>query len=311
MRRRAWNWGVAAGLVVFIRTAGALAQAPPTLPPLGGPPPANAPGAKPLPPLPEAPPPPAPAPPPVGPVQDVTILPPLPPPAAEPSPASVPLAAPVGPVAPGMVLVPMAAPEPPLSIRQHGFSFGLRFDLAYPFGNINSVASIDANEASGAGFASYLGVLFSFGADVGYRLTPHWYVGGYFAAGPATNPIGSQTNCTGSLQCSLNDLRFGLDAKYLGSPQANTDPWIGAGIGWEIANISTDAAAFASYGPEFLHLRAGLDFRLSQHIYVGPEAMFAMGVFTNGLGKNAASGADISAALHEWLSIGVGGHWDQ
>jgi hypothetical protein len=249
-------------------------------------------------------------------VQDVTILPPLPPPAAEPSPASSPLVnpAPVAPAAiapPGMVLAEPPRLEEPVSIRKHGFSFGLRFDLAYPFGSIDAASSLATNEASGAGFSTYMGVLFSFAADVGYRLTPHWYLGGYFAAGPSTNPIGSQTNCTGSSQCSLNDIRFGFDAKYLGSPLAHTDPWIGAGFGWEIANISTDAGAFPSYGPEFFHLRAGLDFRLSQHIYLGPEAMFAMGVFTNGLGKNAASGADISAALHEWLSVGMGGHWDQ
>jgi hypothetical protein len=204
--------------------------------------------------------------------------------------------------------VPEAPPEP---LRPHGFSFGLRLDLAYPFGSINSASgTTDLNEGSTAGFSDYFGVLVSFTADLGYRLSPHWYVGGYFAVGPATNPIGSQTNCTDSSQCSLNDIRFGFDAKYLGSPAAFVDPWIGAGFGWEIANVSTDPSAFSSNGPEILHLRAGLDFRLTQHLFVGPEAMFAMGVFTNGLGVNASSGADISATVHEWLSVGASGHWD-
>jgi hypothetical protein len=320
MRRRAWNFGIAAAFGVFLWVEGAFAQAQPALPPLGGAPPppqANAPGAKPLPPLPDAPPaPPAPAPPPAAPGPDVTILPPLPPSAPEPTPlppsgASIPLStpapAPVTP-APERLAPSEAAPEP---LRPHGFSFGLRLDVAFPFGSINSPSgTTDLSEGTAGGFSDYFGMLISFTADLGYRLTPHWYIGGYFAAGPTTSPFGSANNCTDSSQCSLNDIRFGFDAKYLGSPSAFVDPWIGAGFGWEIANQSTVDSAGASYGPEFLHVRAGLDFRLSRHLFVGPEAMFAMGVFTNGLGVNATSGVDFSAALHEWLSIGASGHWD-
>jgi hypothetical protein len=314
MVRRASALGIAFALVFGLHAGELRAQTQPApLPPLGTPPPA--PPSKALPPLPDAPQPPIAQPPPTGPVQDVTILPPLPP-APEPPPAQPPPLNPLPQPLPLQAVPPPVATEPTAAVpygalKRHGFSFGLRVDFAFPFGALNSASGTqDLMSGAAPGLSDSFGVLFLFTADVGYRITPHWYVGGYFSAGPATAPFGSNNNCSDSSECSVNEVRFGFDAKYYFSPNAFFDPWLGAGFGWETANISTDASAGASYGPEFLHLRGGFDFRVAKHVFLGPETMYGAGVFTNNLGLNAASGATLSATLHYWLSFGVGGHYD-
>jgi hypothetical protein len=307
-------------LSLSLSTRAALAQSSPApLPPLAGPgasPPVNAQPPKALPPLPDSPAPLSPSPQPTGVVQDVTILPPLPPAAPEPSPSSVPLvtpgATPPPPhgAPPGGAWVVGPAPEPlgpPEVLKPHGWSFGLRFDFGFPIGSERSFSGgTDLSGGTTGGFGDHFGVLFAFTGDAGYRLTPHWYLGGYFSAGFSL----SASQCAGSTQCSLNDLRFGVEAKYSGAPAAFVNPWIGAGLGWEIANESTDSGAGASYGPEFFHLRTGLEFRVNPHLYVGPEAMFTLGAFVNGLGAATSTAVGRSLAVHDWLSLGVGGHFD-
>jgi hypothetical protein len=283
--------GVAACLAPLFYAGSAFAQSPP-----------------PLPPLPEAPaPPPTPAP--TGTVQDVTILPPLPPPAPEPTlpapvapppaiaapaPAASPASAAPGPTATVVAAAPEAATG---TVSSHGWSFGLRLDVGFPVGLLygappgNQVANSLGDE---------FGVLLMASVDVGYRLTRHWYVGGYFSAGLGT----PSSDCAGSSQCDLNDLRFGLEGKYSISPSAFVDPWLGAGLGWEIANEATDAGAGHTDGPEFFHLRAGVDFDVGHQVYLGPEAMITFGTFTDRELSNE------STKLHDWITLGVGGHYD-
>jgi len=240
-------------------------------------------------------------------VQDVTILPPLPPPAPEPPPsaAPVPLATPF---ATALVAPAPLAPSAPAGavedLPRHGFSFGLRFDVGIPLGNTVSVpASADVCSIdSGDELSDVFGVLFPVTLDIGYRLTPHWYVGGYFSAGLGTPSSLCEANSTTT--CDQNDIRWGFDVKYLGAPYAFLGPWVGAGAGWEIANNANSDNATSANGPEFFHLRAGLDFRLAKHLYVGPESMFTLAVFTNHLTGG------VTAALHDWLTFGVGGHYD-
>jgi len=202
---------------------------------------------------------------------------------------------------------PPAAPAgPPDILAPRGWSFGLRVDVGFPIGSVDSASGgVVAGGQVDDSFGDLFGTLFAFTGDVGYRLTPHWYVGGYFTGAISTH----STICHGESPCSLNDLRFGLDAKYIASPSSFVSPWIGAGFGWEIANMSTADAAGAYYGPELLHLRTGLDFHVSPHLAIGPEAMFSFGVFTHPLGTEP-SGITFSTALHDWLMLGIGGHYD-
>jgi hypothetical protein len=181
-------------------------------------------------------------------------------------------------------------------LASHGFSFGLRLAVGVPLGQLyGQKASVMIANNLGDEF----GVLLLATVDAGYRLSPHWYVGGYFSAGLGT----SSTDCKGSAECSLNDLRLGVDAKYLVAPAAFVDPWFGAGLGWEIANEATDFSAGHVDGPELFHLRAGLDFKASSHFSGGPEVMFTFGEFTDKPNGDAVK-------LHDWLTLGVSGHFD-
>jgi hypothetical protein len=242
-------------------------------------------------------------------VQDVTILPPLPPPVeAPPPPQTVPVAplyapAPISTPTPTPAVTPGPTETPTQPLAPHGFSVGLRLAVGFPVGNVFGQPPSTTMTETANGLSNEFALLFPMTADVGYRLTPHWYLGGYFSFGFGTPP--AATCPADATQCDQNDIRFGLEAKYLNAPTAFIDPWIGAGLGWEIANQSNDAGAGHSDGPEFFHLRAGLDFDLGRHFFGGPEAMFTFASFTE---NSAPKGTPI--ALHDWFTLGVSIHYD-
>jgi hypothetical protein len=246
-------------------------------------------------------------------VQDVTILPPLPPPVEPPPPLQT---VPVAPLyAPPPISTPTATPtatqaptpvttEAPTSpLAPHGLSFGLRLAVGFPVGEVFGQPPSSTMTTTENNLSDEFALIFPVTVDVGYRLTPHWYVGGYFGFGIGTPP--ASTCPADAVQCDQNDIRFGLEAKYLNAPSAFIDPWIGAGLGWEIANQSNDAGGGHSDGPEFFHLRAGLDFDLGRHFFGGPEAMFTFASFT---ANDAPKGTPIT--LHDWFTLGVSIHYD-
>ncbi len=183
-------------------------------------------------------------------------------------------------------------------MSRQGLSFGLRLALGFPIGELYGGSTGKTQIANNLG--DQFGVLFPATIDAGYRLAPHWYVGGFFAAGVAT----PSTDCKGLPQCDLYDIRFGLEAKYMVSPTAFIDPWFGAGLGWESANYDFGKSGAGHIdGPEFLHLRAGLDFRVTRHLFAGPEAMFTFAAYADK--PNA-----FAVTLHDWFTLGVSGHYD-
>jgi hypothetical protein len=199
----------------------------------------------------------------------------------------------------------IATSNPMKPVGPHGFSFGLRLAIGFPIGQVFGQPPASASTPPTANnLSDEFALVFPVTADIGYRLTPHWYVGGYFAFGFGTPPSASCPS--GFTECEQYDIRFGVDAKYLNAPTAFVDPWIGAGIGWETADESNCGAAGHSDGPEFLNLRAGLDLDLGRHFFGGPEVMFTLASFTDNPG--APKGTPIT--LHDWLTLGISGHYD-
>ena len=175
-----------------------------------------------------------------------------------------------------------------------GFAIGLRGGYALPFGNVNG-QSVRDNVLQGA---------VPIGADLGWFFTPHVYVGVYFSYGIGLgagrlNPTCSapDTDCSGAMY------RFGGVVHWHLLPLEAWDPWVGAGLGYELVQMTaTSQIDGSSVNPSpplqalDLTLEAGLDFKPLRYVGVGPYVEVATGPYVAG-----TSGFD----LHGWATLGV------
>ena len=186
----------------------------------------------------------------------------------------------------------------------HGPSLGLRAGYGVPFGST----------AQGYDLKGNLGGLIPLWLDVGYRLNPNIFLGGFFQFGFGLSPEG----CGGSINCSQNDMRFGLQAHYHFLPAKIYDPWIGIGAGYEIFRQSVSGNLFGPFsgsgsasGFEFGNVQAGLDLKISKGFTLGPFATFTLAQFSSGdltltgTGTTTTQSGIQNKALHEWLMFGL------
>jgi hypothetical protein len=143
--------------------------------------------------------------------------------------------------------------------------------------------------------------------DVGYRINESIFVGAYAQYG-----FTFVKDCPDGVDCSANDIRFGVQGQYHFMPGESFDVWAGLGIGYEMLNVKMEAGgveAKSNYkGFEFANLQVGGDFEVADGIGVGPFLSFSLGQYSKA--KIDAVGFDGSIddkGLHEWLVIGVRG----
>lgn len=154
-------------------------------------------------------------------------------------------------------------------------------------------------------------------ADVGVKIIPQLFVGGY--VGVSLGGVGdtmSRACDQAHVSCSSIGFRFGLQAQYHVAPGGKLNPWVGYGIGYEIAGASGtnggNTLSVAYGGVEFAHVMAGADFRISRIVGVGPFADFAIGQYSFASVEETRFGRTVKTdgsvqdkALHEWLTLGV------
>src|SRR5205814_1347147 len=123
--------------------------------------------------------------------------------------------------------------------------------------------------------------------DVGYRLNPNLFIGGFFQYGFG---IVNKDKNPGCGSCSAHDIAFGADVHYHILPAASFDPWVGAGIGYEIFGFSSSSSvpllgnvdlSTSLSGLQFLTLQAGGDFKVTPDFAVGPFVNFALGQYSS------------------------------
>jgi hypothetical protein len=213
----------------------------------------------------------------------------------------------------GMALIPG------LAQAKTGFEFGGRLGYGIPLGKVADGDNSDLNEA----ILGQVPIWF----DAGARISPAFFFGGYFGLGVGIAGDTMKDLCDGAeavgADCSVTalDLRLGLQAHYHFMPSESTDPWVGAGIGYEIAgwgyelesgNREADVTITAS-GFEFFNLQGGVDFQLSEKAALGPFIGFSLGQFSDvssdcsgDCGDSDGSSADIDdKALHQWIFLGA------
>jgi hypothetical protein len=182
--------------------------------------------------------------------------------------------------------------EDPRKIR-----LGLRLGYGLPLGN----ATGDVGQSD-----AYSGMI-PIWIDAGYMVTPEILVGIYLQYGIA---MVADASCPEGLDCSGSNIRFGVQGHYhlgVGKP---LDPWLGVGIGYEIAGISFGEGSSSLSGLEFLNLQGGADFTLSDGLTAGPFASFSIGQYSSvGLDPEPPgySGSIQEKGVHMWFVLGAKG----
>jgi hypothetical protein len=224
-----------------------------------------------------------------------------------------------------LLFVPIAAWAQPAArptvrnaapLARTGFQLSLRLGWMFPAG--------DATGASGdslpARFSGQLPLLIGLGAKV----TPQLYVGSYLGGSFGSDGTDTRVDraCTDSdddlrndIACNSSTLRIGLEAQYHFLPAASVNPWIGYGIGPELATQSiTDRVRARDEtttvtGWEFARLTFGVDFRLTRGFGAGPLLEGTFGEFTHSRtainDRTTHSGSIPNTAVHSWVSLGL------
>jgi hypothetical protein len=192
-----------------------------------------------------------------------------------------------------------------------GFEAGLRVGYGLPFGELR--ADSDLNDGISGQIPLWL--------DVGYRLNPALFLGGYvqYGFGFVGGAIDESCDDTDGVDCSATDIRLGLQLHYHIAPRSTANPWLGLGVGYEWMSLGVEAggdeAVFTSSGFEFINLQAGLDFGLADHLFAGPFISLSLGQYDevsvdcdgaicSTLGR--AGDAEIEdTATHGWFVLGV------
>jgi hypothetical protein len=160
-------------------------------------------------------------------------------------------------------------------------------------------------------------------ASIGYRFTPHLYVGAEFQYGVGiVNGGGSQCTANGQT-CNANTTLFGVDAHYHARPDKLLDPWGGIGVGYESLNFTASkssnmsmllplAANVGATGFQLFNVQLGVDYKAMPTLGLGPFVMLGVGLFSNctTVGSNAPATCALQSSLHEWLTIGLRAAFD-
>jgi hypothetical protein len=172
-----------------------------------------------------------------------------------------------------------------------GFNVGIRGGYGVPFGNANGAPLNQV--AVGMGMV---------GVDIGWNFTPHFYLGGYFLYGFGLGADLQNSGCNDTdISCSAAMIRVGMNVRYHFAPAKAWDPWVGAGLGYELINASeTDATDGSSNLSSALQafdatLEGGIDFKPIHYMGFGPYVEIATGpyVFDTGL------------QMHGWATFGA------
>jgi hypothetical protein len=208
--------------------------------------------------------------------------------------------------------LPPAKPIPPARV---GFQMALRTGYSIPMGKVSN----EPNDAMSDSFGSEVPFL----VDIGAKVIPNLFVGGYVGIGLGISVGALRDRCEESnATCLGSDLRLGAQVQYHILPQGNANPWFGYGIGFELISVSVkpngqpagtiasseDGTVEAS-GFEFAHLMAGVDVRMSRGFGLGPFLDLSLGQYSHmkvDVPRWPAEDRDIpDKAMHQWLALGL------
>jgi hypothetical protein len=173
------------------------------------------------------------------------------------------------------------------------------------------MGKVDADPADK--MSEFLGGQVPFLFDIGGKVIPQLFVGGYVGFGFG-GPAGEFKNScdANGYSCLSFSVRAGPEIIYSILPGEMADPWLGYGFGFESTGVSgsqngsTSSASFSGF--EFAHLMAGVDFRVSSGFGIGPFVDFSAGSYNHLHVDSPTATEDFSitnTASHQWLTLGA------
>ena len=214
-----------------------------------------------------------------------------------------------------------AAPNaaPAAELPAPGFEIGARVGYAFSAGNIGAVANGTDEKLS-----DFVSGQWPLWLDVGYRLTPSLYLGGFFQYGFGAVNEDEQTGCrNANVNCSASDIRVGVMGRYQFAVGGPVLPWLGLGVGYEWGSFSVSGPVLgvdsdietSRSGFEFANLQAGADYYLAPRVTVSPFISVSIGQYqsvstTTTIGTTTTTTTtteeDLAKkSLHQWILIGV------
>ncbi|HRI64587.1 MAG TPA: hypothetical protein PK156_10110 [Polyangium sp.] len=147
--------------------------------------------------------------------------------------------------------------------------------------------------------------------DVGTRIDPNLYLGGFLAVAPGGPGVHFEALCA-RRDCTALGVRFGANLIRYFRPQKRFNPWFGFGIGGDISSFvvgeADGNATFSVRGVEFAILSVGGDIRISRKIGFGPYLQYAFGVYTHHRVSTPRYTHDEflhEKEVHGWLTAGI------
>lgn len=149
--------------------------------------------------------------------------------------------------------------------------------------------------------------------DIGGKVSPNVFLGGYFGLA-----FGGSAGATGlacdrqARGCGAFRLNLGVEVQVHIQPDRAVDPWLGYGIGWELAQLSetrnTGNRTTSVSGIDFAHFQFGVDFRINRTIGVGPLMDMSLGEYLSSsvtTGNTNVSGDIPNKSVHGWFLLGA------
>jgi opacity protein-like surface antigen len=168
-------------------------------------------------------------------------------------------------------------------------------------------------------------------AEVGFRATPHFYVG-VWGSWEKVFTKRNETSCPEGFDCNTQQWRFGPEIRYHFAPDAGFDPYLGLGVGLEFlkshvkgetqipvapgvvvpARVDTRVT---DRGPTFARVTLGGDVRVTRALAVGPILTASIGSYTvrtgsqtldiTGVGQRDGTLARVDDGFHALFTVGV------
>ena len=174
-----------------------------------------------------------------------------------------------------------------------GFQMAVRTGYSIPMGNAaNGVKMSDA-------FGGQVPVI----VDIGGKVHPNIFVGGYLGLG-----FGGCGDAFQGQSCLSDSLTIGAEIMFSILPHSRFNPWVGYGIGLAASAVAANNQTASLGGVDFGHFMGGLDFRLTRGFGIGPFVDFGVGQYSSV--SETANGATVDDSvagktIHEWLLLGA------
>jgi hypothetical protein len=211
----------------------------------------------------------------------------------------------------------------PATANPGGISLGLRTGFGLPVGRIRSVeyGALPGVPAPDDTVSGHVRGMIPLQLDAGYRISPNLLVGVFFQYGVGLVNTDYMTVCN-RISCSAYDYSFGAQAHYHFQPDRSFDPWLGAGVGYEVLGFTesnldridprSPREVTEGYKGFLLSLQGGADFKPAPNFGIGPFANVSVGYYdVNTYTTETYEGShDQELSIHAWLNVGVRGQFD-